>query len=226
MRRLLPHIDLTVHSDGDRNDVVAVVRGGVVVINVGGNDVGANDVDDDVELVDVVEHDLTVEDAWKAGISPASGSDARNRRLVHRRAVCEAANGGSAAEETKPTKRRRKVKHRSRRTDWDGADVDTADKRQCFVYILQNSQQAVYTGSSHDPRARLEQHNAGRTPSTRAGRPWRLAVTVGPFGNSTAASRFESVVKRGGAGIESKVRVAERALRESNAGADVHLSRL
>jgi len=81
----------------------------------------------------------------------------------------------------------------------------------------------VYTGSCKHPAARLLQHNNGDTPSTRHGGPWRLAVVIGPFRSVVAASRFESLVKRGRGGVEPKVHKAQRALNASDRASDVRV---
>lgn len=125
-------------------------------------------------------------------------------------------------EDQRPTKRARTVKHRCRRIDW--TEANGAANRASFVYIIKNDAGAVYTGSSRDPRTRLRDHNSGGTRSTRNGRPWRLAVVIGPFQSRTAATRFESLVKRGGAGVSLKVVAANRALQESPLGKDVSIS--
>ena len=69
-----------------------------------------------------------------------------------------------------------------------------------FVYVLDSrSTQSTYVGITTDPERRLEQHN-GETPggakSTRAGRPWQLAVTAGPFDSRSDAQRVEHHVKK------------------------------
>ena len=44
-----------------------------------------------------------------------------------------------------------------------------------FVYILYSeSLNRYYIGHTHHLDERLRQHNAGQTPSTKAGRPWRV----------------------------------------------------
>ena len=68
------------------------------------------------------------------------------------------------------------------------------------VYVLYSRKTArTYVGIALDPAARLAQHN-GRAPggarTTRAGRPWRVRKTYGPFPTRAAAQRAEHAVKR------------------------------
>jgi len=68
------------------------------------------------------------------------------------------------------------------------------------VYVLHSRKAGrTYVGIALDPAARLAQHN-GREPggarSTRAGRPWRVRKTYGPFGTRGEAQRVEYAVKR------------------------------
>ena len=47
-----------------------------------------------------------------------------------------------------------------------------------FVYILYSyTINRYYTGSTADPEERLLRHNAGATPSTKPGRPWKIVYT-------------------------------------------------
>ena len=47
-----------------------------------------------------------------------------------------------------------------------------------FIYVLQSEQTGqYYIGSAKDVSLRLAQHNAGRTPSTKSYRPWKLIYT-------------------------------------------------
>lgn len=68
------------------------------------------------------------------------------------------------------------------------------------VYVLRSrAGPRTYVGIALDPKRRLAQHN-GRVPggakSTRAGRPWRLAKTFGPFETRGQAQRVEASIKR------------------------------
>ncbi len=47
-----------------------------------------------------------------------------------------------------------------------------------FTYILySDSKDRYYIGSTEDVDLRLIRHNAGATPSTKPGRPWRIVYT-------------------------------------------------
>ncbi len=68
------------------------------------------------------------------------------------------------------------------------------------VYVLRSrSGPRTYVGIALDVKQRLSQHN-GRVPggakSTRAGRPWRVAKTFGPFATRGEAQRVEAQIKR------------------------------
>ena len=108
--------------------------------------------------------------------------------------------------------RARRVKHRDRRSNWLDADERGVP---AYVYILTNDNNEVYTGSTRSLRHRLKKHNEGRTRSTRRSIQWRFAKTFGPFCNPTAASRFESLVKRArGRGVAPKIAAADAAFRQ------------
>lgn len=68
------------------------------------------------------------------------------------------------------------------------------------VYVLRSRcGPRTYVGIALDVKARLAQHN-GRVPggakSTRAGRPWRVAKTFGPFDTRGQAQSIEASIKR------------------------------
>ncbi len=47
-----------------------------------------------------------------------------------------------------------------------------------FVYVLQSERSGrYYIGSTKDVTIRLAEHNAGKTPSTKGYRPWKLLYT-------------------------------------------------
>lgn len=78
------------------------------------------------------------------------------------------------------------------------------------MYVLSSRRAArTYVGVTLDVGARLEQHN-GRAPggarSTRAGRPWRVRKTYGPFETRGEAQRVEHAVKR----LRGRARMAWR----------------
>jgi putative endonuclease len=70
--------------------------------------------------------------------------------------------------------------------------------RPWWLYLLGSARGTTYVGISPDVDRRLAQHNGeqpGGARSTRAGRPWRLLATWGPFTRAEAA-RHEFVLKR------------------------------
>ena len=68
-----------------------------------------------------------------------------------------------------------------------------------LVYVLVSRDgRRTYVGITDDLERRLGQHNGkrpGGAKSTRAGRPWRLARTYGPFANRGDAQHVEHHVK-------------------------------
>jgi len=68
------------------------------------------------------------------------------------------------------------------------------------VYVLSSKRAGrTYVGVTSDLRARVRQHNgleAGGARSTRAGRPWKLRKTYGPFATRGEAQKVEHAVKR------------------------------
>lgn len=180
------------------------------------------DSDDDVEVVESVGSGHGRDDGVGSGHRREDG-------VRFRTASAPAATRGPARARTvtaTPAKKP-KVKHRDRRRDWDSPDLLATAERPSYVYIIVNDKHSVYTGSTQNPTTRLKQHNDGHTTrSTHAGRPWRLAATIGPFRTTTAATRFESLVKRGGAGVEAKINAAGRALKASPRSTNICISRL
>ena len=67
---------------------------------------------------------------------------------------------------------------------------------QHFVYIIYSHlTDRYYIGSSDDVQQRLLRHNAGATPSTKPGRPWKIVYTK-EFSSKTDALNFENYLKR------------------------------
>jgi len=68
------------------------------------------------------------------------------------------------------------------------------------VYVLcSKSHAATYVGVTKDVERRLEQHNGlqpGGARTTRAGRPWTVGATYGPFDSRAEGQRVEHSVKR------------------------------
>jgi len=47
-----------------------------------------------------------------------------------------------------------------------------------YAYILySNTNDRYYIGSTSDIEKRLKRHNAGATPSTKSGKPWKVVYT-------------------------------------------------
>jgi putative endonuclease len=66
------------------------------------------------------------------------------------------------------------------------------------VYVLVSSRR-TYVGITTDVERRLAQHNGkhrGGAKSTRAGGPWRIGATWGPFETRGDALRVEHRIKR------------------------------
>ncbi|HEY4786457.1 MAG TPA: GIY-YIG nuclease family protein [Bacteroidales bacterium] len=64
-----------------------------------------------------------------------------------------------------------------------------------YVYILYSqSTDHYYVGHTNDLRQRIDQHNAGRTPSTKTGRPWTL-VYKETYPDKSSAFRRELEIK-------------------------------
>ncbi|MEC7949290.1 MAG: GIY-YIG nuclease family protein [Myxococcota bacterium] len=77
------------------------------------------------------------------------------------------------------------------------APADTG--RRWTVYVLRSTVRArTYVGITIDLERRLAEHNGerpGGASSTRAGRPWAIARTYGPYETRSEASRVECQVK-------------------------------
>ncbi len=67
-----------------------------------------------------------------------------------------------------------------------------------YVYILEsrNLPSEKYVGSTDDLRARIVDHNAGRSPHTAKHRPWNL-VCYHAFADQRRAVAFEKYLKTG-----------------------------
>lgn len=89
-----------------------------------------------------------------------------------------------------------------------------------WVYVLATvaPRPATYVGSTNDLARRLRQHNGlapGGAARTRAGRPWSVARTLGPFAGRAHAQVVEARVKklRGARRLERDVVITVVALR-------------
>ncbi len=66
-----------------------------------------------------------------------------------------------------------------------------------YVYIIRSGKTGkLYKGSTADLKRRLEDHNRGKTKSTRYGVPWRL-IYYEAFLNKSDAIREEKFLKSG-----------------------------
>ncbi len=64
-----------------------------------------------------------------------------------------------------------------------------------FTYILYSElRDKYYIGSSENLERRLERHNAGGTPSTKSGRPWKI-IYYEQFNSRTEAIKRENQIK-------------------------------
>ena len=80
-----------------------------------------------------------------------------------------------------------------------------------FTYILFSEKtNKYYIGYTQDIDKRLERHNAGATPSTKPGRPWKLVYSE-EFGSKTEAHKREVHLKR----MKSRVYITEAYRGES-----------
>jgi len=65
-----------------------------------------------------------------------------------------------------------------------------------FIYILYSEKRdRYYIGSCADLNERLIRHNAGATPSTKPGRPWKIVYTE-THPSKTEALKRENYIKR------------------------------
>jgi len=65
-----------------------------------------------------------------------------------------------------------------------------------YVYLLESIvfPGQIYVGHTHDLRARLADHNAGKSPHTAKYKPWRL-ITYIAFSDEAKAIAFERYLK-------------------------------
>jgi putative endonuclease len=65
-----------------------------------------------------------------------------------------------------------------------------------YVYILYSEKvDRYYIGSTSNTEERIHRHNAGATPSTKQGRPWKI-VYPEIFTSKTEAMQRENYLKR------------------------------
>ncbi len=81
-----------------------------------------------------------------------------------------------------------------------------------YVYIIYSaSRDRYYIGSTSAIEERLKRHNTGATPSTKAGRPWKVVYTE-EYQSKNEALKREKHIKR------QKSRVYIETLIDSSAG--------
>lgn len=66
------------------------------------------------------------------------------------------------------------------------------------VYIIESENHAgrFYTGLTSDVDSRIAAHNAGLSPHTATGRPWRVVLSM-TLDNAAKAEAFERYLKSG-----------------------------
>ena len=63
-----------------------------------------------------------------------------------------------------------------------------------YTYIIQSQKNGrFYIGSCHDIDIRIRRHNAGATPSTKPGRPWKVVYSESYESNSEALKREKEI---------------------------------
>ncbi len=63
-----------------------------------------------------------------------------------------------------------------------------------FTYILQSQKNGkYYIGSCQNINERITRHNAGATPSTKSGRPWKLVYSESYETNGAALKREREI---------------------------------
>lgn len=67
-----------------------------------------------------------------------------------------------------------------------------------YVYLLVSigNPEKRYIGVTSDLRARLSEHNGGKSPHTSKSRPWKLATCIA-FSDREQAEAFETYLKSG-----------------------------
>jgi putative endonuclease len=96
-----------------------------------------------------------------------------------------------------------------------------------FVYILRSTVAVrTYVGMTSDVARRLRQHNGelvGGARYTRIGRPWAVALVMGPYDTRSIACRVEWRAKRFRGADRFKIRAWVSKLDDSAPDKDAHL---
>ena len=67
-----------------------------------------------------------------------------------------------------------------------------------YIYIIRSQHlQRYYVGSTEDVQRRLQEHNVGKSKSTRVGNPWELIHTESFVTRSDAMQRERKIKARG-----------------------------
>ena len=82
---------------------------------------------------------------------------------------------------------------------------------RCYVYVLRNSADRLYVGSSAEPDTRFAAHNAGKVRSTKTHRPWKC-VLVEEHPDRTSAEKRERYLKSGWGRRQLKKLLADQGL--------------
>lgn len=77
-----------------------------------------------------------------------------------------------------------------------------------FVYIIKSKDGEIYKGMTNNLVRRLEEHNAGKTPSTKRYLPWRYVYIEGYFSEDDAKIREFNLKYRGKAYGQLKRRIS------------------
>jgi putative endonuclease len=81
-----------------------------------------------------------------------------------------------------------------------------SDEPRWWLYLLRSTRGRTYVGITTELERRLAQHNGqqpGGAKSTRAGRPWTLGRSWGPYSRSEASAQEYQLKRRRGARRES-----------------------
>jgi predicted GIY-YIG superfamily endonuclease len=93
----------------------------------------------------------------------------------------------------------------------NSAESESTTPAVWFVYVLVSTDGGrTYVGISTDVERRLQQHNGelpGGARSTRAGRPWSLGRTLGPYDDRGFALKMELALKKRSGGRRLSVEV-------------------
>ena len=81
-------------------------------------------------------------------------------------------------------------------------DSEESEEPRWWLYLLRSAKGRSYVGITTELERRLAQHNGelpGGAKSTRAGRPWTLARSWGPYSRSLASAHEYQLKRQRGA---------------------------